>query len=183
MGEHLAVNCCNWGNPVCHPDVRKCLDWGHKEAVDFPIFPANGAMKKFDEICRTCNFLEFENHGDDSKREDRYNPVFVISNVWGKFQAFPTHRNSRIEDFTVFIEIKSGRKKGYLIEFGDAVFLWRGTRPKTGWMVIEDPEELHKKRHLLGKVHVRFKGRRIKIGNKPLDPFPDYEAFWNYIRR
>lgn len=183
MGEHLAIHCQNWGNPVCHPEVKKYLDWEPKKAEDFPFFPFNGAMKKLDKICRACNFLEFENHGDDLKTEDLYNPVFVISNVWGKFQALRGQRNSKIEDFTVFVEFKRSRKKGYLIEFGDDIFLWRGTISKTGWIVIEDPEELYRKRHSLGKVHVRFKGRKIRIGNKPLGPFPDYETFWNYIRR
>ncbi len=183
MGEHLAVHCQNWGNPVCHPQVRKYLDWDHSRVEGFPFFPINGIIKKVDDICRTCDFLNYENSREGLYPEDPYNPVYVISNVWGKFQALPAHRNSRIEDYAVFIEVRRSRNRGYLIEFGNDVFLWRGTPSKTGWTLIEEPETLYRKRYSLGKVHVRFKGKKIKIGNRSLPPFPDYGTFWDYIRQ
>jgi len=182
MGEHLAVHCQNWGNPVCRPEVRKYLDCDHNRAEGFPFFPINGTMKKVDDICRACEFLKCEKGREGLNREDLYNPVYMISNVWGKFQALPAYRNSRIEDYAVFIEIRRSRNRGYLIEFGDDVFLWRRKPSRTGWTLIEEPEALYRERHSLGKVHVRFKGKKIKIGKRSLAPFPDYETFWDYIR-
>jgi L-rhamnose mutarotase len=183
MGEDFAANCYNWGNPVCHPDVRKYLDFEHKESDDFSMLPDNNEIKKFNEICKKCDFLDLENNRDHSKVEDQYNPVYVISNVWGKFRALLEHQNSQVEDYSIFIETKQSENEGYLIKYGNDAFLWRGTISGTRWRVIQEPEELYENRNFLGKVHIKFKGKKIKMGNESLGPFPSYNMFWNYIKK
>ena len=93
----------------------------------------------------------------------------------------PEHQNSQIEDYSIFIEFKRRKKEGFLIRFGNDAFLWSGAVSGSRWMVIQEPEKLYEKRNSLGKVHVRFRGKKIKINKKSLDPFPNYRVFWNYI--
>ncbi len=183
MGKDLAAKCFNWGNPVCHPDVGKYLDLDSKSGEAFPKLPAIEIVEKFDKICRKCRYLDLGVKGIHPNTHDRYNPVYVISNVWGKFHAIPDYRKSQLEDYAVFLEIKQNRKKGYLIKFTIEAFLWTGSMSQNTWKVIEEPEELYCKRDSIGKVHIRFKGEEVKIHNRVLAPFPSYGVFWDYIKQ
>lgn len=115
--------------------------------------------------------------------EEKYDPLQVVSHVWGKFWTLPDHQNSKIEDYSVFIEIRQSEKECYQIRASKNGTLWMGTCAGTAWRYIKDEEELYKKRDFLGAVHVRFKDKPIEINNKLLEPFPNYIFFWNYITR
>ncbi len=115
--------------------------------------------------------------------KERYNPIHLACHVWAKFYALPKHKNSKIEDYSIYIEINNGKKECYLVQGGEDAFLWKGAYARTSWEPIKDEEELYKKKDLLGSVHVRFKDKPIEIDNKLLEPFPNYIFFWNYITR
>jgi len=113
--------------------------------------------------------------------EEKYDPLQVVSHVWGKFWALPEHQDSQIEDYSIFIEIKYSKNECYQIRATKNGTLWKGTCAGTDWRSIKDEEELYKKRDFLGAVHVRFRNKLIKINDKVVDPFPNYIFFWNYI--
>ncbi|MDH4218481.1 MAG: hypothetical protein OEW69_08665 [Nitrospirota bacterium] len=113
--------------------------------------------------------------------EDKYDLLQIVSRVWARFYTLPEHKNSKIEEYSIFIEIKNSNDECYLINAREEDFLWKGMLSGITWQVIMDEEELYKKRDLLGFVHVRFRDKPIKINNKILDPFPNYDFFWNYI--
>jgi hypothetical protein len=115
--------------------------------------------------------------------EEKYDPLQIVSRVWSKFRALPDHRDSKIEDYAIFIEIKNSQKEYYQIRAAKNGFLWRGTESGQTWRSVEDEEELFRARDSLGAVLVRFRERPIKIKGKILDPFPNYTFFWNYIKR
>jgi hypothetical protein len=115
--------------------------------------------------------------------EEKYDPLQIVSHVWGKFWALPGHRDSQIEDYSIFIEIRYSKNECYQIRATKNGTLWKGTEPGTTWKAVKDEEELYKKRDFLGAVHVRFRDRPIKMNNKIIDPFPNYTFFWNYITR
>jgi len=115
--------------------------------------------------------------------EEKYNPFQVASHVWGKFWALPGHQISSIEDYSAFIEIKKTEKECYLIRPSKQGYLWKGNLFGTKWRLIPDLEELFENKDLLGTVHIRFRDKPIKINDNTLEPFPNYEFFWNYITR
>ena len=115
--------------------------------------------------------------------EERYDPFHIVSRVWSKFHALPEHREAKIEEYSIFVEIKYSKEECYLIKAGDDNFLWRGVCSGTTWRTIKDFEELYDKRDFLGAVTIRFRNNPIKIENKILEPFPNYNLFWNYITR
>lgn len=115
--------------------------------------------------------------------EEKYDPLHIVSHVWAKFYTLPEHKNSKIEDYSIFIEIDNNKNECYLIKAREDTFLWKGPCAGTNWDAIKDEEELYKKRDILGAVHVRFRDKLIKIDNKVLDPFPNYIFFWSYITR
>ncbi len=115
--------------------------------------------------------------------EDKYDPLHVVSHVWAKFYTVPEHKNSKIEEYSIFIEIKYSKNECYQIQAAKNGTLWKGTCAGTDWRSVEDEEELYKKRDFLGAVHVRFRNKLIKINNKVVDPFPNYNFFWSYITR
>ena len=113
--------------------------------------------------------------------EEKYDPLQLVSHVWGKFWALPEHQGSQIEDYSIFIEIKYSKNECYQIRATKNGTLWKGTCAGTDWRSIKDEEELYKKRDFLGAVHVRFRNKLIKIHNKMIDPFQNYDFFWSYI--
>jgi len=115
--------------------------------------------------------------------QDKYNPLHVASHVWGKFFTLSGHQNSSVEDYSVCIEIKGSENECYLINPTATGYLWKGTCSRDIWRVVEDTEELYKKRDLLGAVHIRFRDEPIKIEDKVLEPFPNYALFWDYLTR
>ena len=115
--------------------------------------------------------------------EEKYDPFHIVGHVWSKFRTLPEHREAKIEEYSIFIEIKYSKNECYLIRAGETNFLWRGAYLGTTWKPVNDPEELYKNRDLLRAVHVTFKGEPININNKILEPFPNCELFWNYITR
>jgi hypothetical protein len=117
------------------------------------------------------------------KMEEKYDPLQVVSHIWGKFWPLPEHQNSQVEDYSISIEIRYSKNECYQIRATKNGTLWKGECSGTSWRAIKDEEELYKKRDFLGAVHVRFRGKLIKIDNKVLDPFPNYIFFWNYITR
>jgi hypothetical protein len=117
------------------------------------------------------------------KMEEKYDPLHVVSHVWAKFYTLPEHKNSKIEDYSIFIEIKYSKNECYHIRASENGTLWKGTCAGTSWRSVKDEEELYKKREFLGAVHVRFRNKLIEINDKVVDPFPNYDFFWNYITR
>lgn len=115
--------------------------------------------------------------------EDKYNPLHVASHVWGKFWAFPEHQNSSIEDYSIFIEIKQTESECYLIRPSKNGYLWRGSLSGTRWTLITELEELNENKELLSAVHIKFREEPVKIKDKILEPFPNYDLFWYYITR
>ena len=115
--------------------------------------------------------------------EEKYSPLQVASRVWGKFWAFPEHNPSRIEDYSVYIQIKQSGNEFYMIRVTKSGFLWKGFKSGTSWRLIQDEEELFKNKDILGAVHVRFRELPIMINDKELEPFPNYNFFWNYISK
>lgn len=107
----------------------------------------------------------------------------MASHIWSKFWGLPGHQNSAIEDYSVFIEIKESENECFLIKPSKNGYLWKGTLFGTKWKLISDFEEFYEKRDLLSAVHVWFKEEPVKMSNKILEPFPNYDLFWNYIRR
>ena len=115
------------------------------------------------------------------KMEDKYSPLHVASHIWIKFWGLPGHQSTSVEDYSVFIEIKQTENECYLIKPSKHGYLWKGTLTGTKWKLITDFEELYKKKDLLKSVRVRFKEEPVKINDKILEPFPNYDFFWNYI--
>jgi hypothetical protein len=115
--------------------------------------------------------------------EDKYSPLHVVSHVWGKFWAFPEHQNSAIEDYSIFIEDKHSENDCFQIRVTKNGCLWKGIRLGTAWRAIKDEEELYKNREFLGAVHITFRNDPIKMNDKVLEPFPNYDFFWSYITR
>jgi hypothetical protein len=115
--------------------------------------------------------------------EEKYNPYHLVSQVWGKFWANPEHQHSKIEDYSIFIRIKQNEIECYQIRITKAGSLWKGFTSGTTWRLIQDEEELFKNKDLLGAVNVEFRNKPIKINDKVLEPFPNYDYFWNYITR
>ena len=113
--------------------------------------------------------------------EEKYNPLQIASHVWGKFWALPEHNPSKIEDYSIFIQIKQTENEFYLIRVTKSGFLWKGFKSGTSWRLIQDEEELFRNKDLLGAVHVMFRDMPVIINNKELEPFPNYNFFWNYI--
>jgi hypothetical protein len=133
------------------------------------------------ESCSTKNSRDQGAGEGATKMEEKYDPLQLVSHVWGKFWAFPEHQDSQIEDYSIFIEIRYSKKEYYQIRATKNGTLWKGTDSGTTWRHVKDEEELYKKRDFLGAVHVRFRDKPIKINGKILDPFPNYIFFWNYI--
>ena len=115
--------------------------------------------------------------------EEKYDPFHIVSHVWAKFHSLPEHRDAQIEDYSIFIENKSAEKECYIIKAGEDTFLWKRDHPEATWSVVTDPEEFYDKRDSLGAVTVGFQDEPINIGNKTLEPFPNFDFFWNYITR
>jgi hypothetical protein len=115
--------------------------------------------------------------------EEKYSPLHIVNHVWGKFFALPEQRECKIEEYSVFIEIKYSKKECFLIKAGKDGFLWRGICSGTSWRAIKDAGELYDKRDFLGSVSIRFRNNPIKIENKILDSFPNYDLFWHYISK
>jgi hypothetical protein len=115
--------------------------------------------------------------------EEKYDPLQIVSHVWGKFWALPEHQHSQIEDYSIFIEIRYTKNECYQIRATKNGTLWKGTCAGTSWRHIKDEEELYKKRDFLGAIQVRFRDKPIKMNGKLLDLFPNYIFFWNYIAR
>ncbi len=52
-------DCKNWGEPHCNTDVRKFkLASEHEEWEETEIYPMGEELRKLDEICKECEFLE-----------------------------------------------------------------------------------------------------------------------------
>lgn len=115
--------------------------------------------------------------------EEKYDPFHIISHVWGKFHGLPEHREAKIEEYSVFVEIMYSKKECYLIKAGEENFLWKGACSGTQWRAINERKELYDKRDFLRSVNIRFRNNPIAIENKILEPFPNYDFFWNYISR
>lgn len=115
--------------------------------------------------------------------EEKYNPLYVASHIWSKFWGLSGHQNSAIEDYSIFIEIKQSENECFLIKPSKHGYLWKGTLFGTKWKLITEIEELNNNKDLLSAVHVRFRGELIKMNNKILEPFPNYDLFWNYITK
>ena len=115
--------------------------------------------------------------------EEKYDPLQAASHVWSKFWPLPEHRNSKIEDYTIFIQIKQSENECYLIRPSKSGYLWKGSASGTQWRLISDEEELYKNRDLLGVVYVKFRNNLVMINAKELEPFPNFNLFWNYITR
>lgn len=59
--EGLMFHCINWGGIDCHPDVSvhkhpKKM----KNGDDIPLWPVGDALKKLDDICKSCELRFFE---------------------------------------------------------------------------------------------------------------------------
>lgn len=55
----LMFDCKNWGEPHCNTDVRKFkLASEHEEWEETEIYPMGEELRKLDEICKECEFLE-----------------------------------------------------------------------------------------------------------------------------
>jgi hypothetical protein len=115
--------------------------------------------------------------------EEKYSPLHVVSQVWGKFWWIPEHQGSRVEDYSIFIGDKQDENECYLIRASKSGCLWKGIRFGKSWMSINDEEELYRKREFLGEVHIKFRNNPIKMSDKVLEPFPNYNLFWSYITR
>lgn len=58
--------------------------------------------------------------------EEKYDPFHIVSHVWSKFHALPGHREARIEEYSIFIEIMYSKNECFLIRAGETSFLWKG---------------------------------------------------------
>lgn len=115
--------------------------------------------------------------------QDKFNPLQAYSCVFSKFWMFPEHQDSQIADYSIFIEIKQSENECYLIKPSKIGYLWKGILFGTKWKLITNFEELYENKDLLGAVHIKFRNDPIKIDNMPLEPFPNYDLFWNYITK
>ncbi len=117
--------------------------------------------------------------------EEKYDPLLIISHVFGKLFALSGHQKSSINNYSIFIEIKESKNECYQIKIRKNIddILCKGQCSGTSWRVIKNHEVLSKNKDFLGTVHIRFRNRQIKINNRILEPFPDYDSFWNYITK
>jgi hypothetical protein len=114
---------------------------------------------------------------------DKYSPLHLASYVWSKFWGLYGHQDATVEDYSIYIEIKQTENECYLIKPAKTGYLWRGTLFGTEWKPIFKLEELNTNKDLLSTVHIRFKEEPVKIKDKILEPFPNYNLFWSYITR
>lgn len=144
-----------------------------------PIRINNKPLEPFPNYDFFWNYITRQNEG--VIMGEKYDPLHIVSHVWRSFDTLPEHENSKIEDYSIYIEIEKSKNECYLVKAGEDAFLWKGVYGETTWEAIKDEEELYKKRDLLGSVHIRFKEKPIEINERLLDPFPDYDFFWSYI--
>jgi hypothetical protein len=113
--------------------------------------------------------------------EEKFNPLHAASCVFAKFWMLPDHQGGELADYSIFIEIKQSENMCYLIRPTKSGYLWKGILSGTKWKLITNFEELNENKDLLGAVHIKFRDKPIEINNNPLEPFPNYGLFWNYI--
>lgn len=107
---------------------------------------------------------------------EKYDPDRIIMNTWERFSAFDEYKDSEVHDFKVYIEIKESNHAMYIIGgYKNNFFLLKDTL-RSSKTTITSTKNLAKDKALLGKVHVEFKKKRIKIYN-------NYDEFWEDINR
>jgi hypothetical protein len=115
--------------------------------------------------------------------ENKYDPTEMLRNVWGKFFSEAEQQNSTIYDYSIFIEVKNNGHLCYQVTAikNKPVGLYKGHLKSSSWRELKDHGMLSKDKKFLGRVHVRFKDRPIKIGGEFIKPFPNYDTFWKFI--
>ena len=115
--------------------------------------------------------------------ENKYNPTEILRHAWGKFFSVDDHLNSTIYECSIFIEVNNNDNLCYQVTAikNRPVGLYKGNYKGSGWEEIKDHGVLFQIKKFLGRVHVRFKDRPIKIGDEFIKPFPNYDTFWKFI--
>lgn len=97
--------------------------------------------------------------------ENKYHPTEMLRNVWGKFFSETEQQNRTIYDYSIFIEVKNNDSLCYQVTAieNKPVGLYKGHLKSSSWREIKDHGMLFIDKKFLGRVHVRFKDRPIKI--------------------
>lgn len=109
--------------------------------------------------------------------EKKYNPDNILMGTHGRYFMRPKYKDSEVHDYKVFIEVNKSNNECYQICAQDnkRIILSRGICYGKSW-TEKKSEYLFNDRNLLGKVHVVFKGKIIET-------YPNYDDFWNKIKR
>jgi len=121
----------------------------------------------------------------EGRMEDKYNPFMILRHTWGKFFGIPEYKDGSVEDYSIFIEIKESNLECYQLKAikNKTICLYRGYCKGSSWREIKDNETLFNDKESLGIVYIRFKDLPIKIENKVLESFSNYDSFWQYISK
>ena len=65
MAEDLMAICENWGNLICHPEVKKYLDIEHYEGEPFSMLPDEKEKEELNKICNACDYFKPEGKEED----------------------------------------------------------------------------------------------------------------------
>ena len=117
--------------------------------------------------------------------EDKYRPTEILRLVWNKFFSVTEHQSDAIFDYSIFIEVKNNDSLCYQVTAikNKPVGLYKGHLKSSSWREIKDHGTLFQYKKFLGRVHVRFKDRPIKIDGEFIKPFPNYDVFWKFINK
>lgn len=114
--------------------------------------------------------------------KEKYDPKMILSHMCGKFFGIKGHENVTINDYSIFIEIKNLENQCYRIgSTNNCPALHIGYCRSTSWTEIRDHEILFKNKDQLGRVHIRFKNKPIKINGQSIESFEAYDSFWDFI--